>query len=61
MKLPNPCFNCTQRHAACHDNCRKYQVYIKIKAEIKRRIAENFRQNDRRLYKPAVRQMCLKK
>lgn len=60
-KISSPCYNCTQRHTACHDKCEKYQVYTKNNKEIKKRIAEDFKKNDRRSYKPALYQICHKR
>lgn len=57
----NPCEKCVKRYRACHDKCKKHQAYVKIRAEIIRRINANLRQNDIKSYKPAVYQMCRKR
>lgn len=57
----NPCEKCDKRSLACHDKCKKHKAYVKIRAEIIRRINANLRQNDIKSYKPAVHQTYQKR
>ena len=56
INIHNPCLECQSRSFACHDKCRKYQAYAKIKHEVSKRIERNIKGN-KPVFKPAVYNM----